>query len=295
MKKFGLLFTFILFLFFSIETSTVQADMGPKPSLDITIVGVTEDYYFDLLIYEPGTVESEDISNGSEWYYIENEFPSALNGYQDSDGYASYSLYHAPSRINNPSDNYFEMNYIAPDEFKIVLVMKDNQAIISSTIIKTNRFESEVEWDLTNIDLSNSISNVGLLSGNIDGVDNGIENSTWFITIINTLYRIIMTLIIEIGIFYLFMFRKKSSYKIVTITNIITQILLSILVINAYLSGGYMLYLIALLLGEGIVIIAEFIVYAIYIKEKSRWRLFFYAYIANVMTILASLLMTNLI
>jgi len=79
--------------------------------------------------------------------------------------------------------------------------------------------------------------------------------------------RVLFTLIVEASIFFLFGFRKKKSWTIFLIVNLITQGVLNILLntstpINSYLILG-------LIFGEIIILIIELIAFLVLIKDKN--------------------------
>ena len=185
------------------------------------------------------------------------------------------------------------MNYHAPNSFKIVIVMKDSNAIIVSEYIQTNSFESQILWDLTGIDLENNLSDAGVVSGNIQG-DN-ITTHNWFITGLNTLIRVVLTAILELGVLWLFGFRKKSTFIKVGIVNAITQTLLSIMLISMYLRGGMWNYIFLTAIGEFIAFIFEVTVYILLIDEKKYLRIILYTLTANIVTIIAGVFLISII
>ena len=294
MKK-KLLLLIIAFLFFISNTTPVSADMGPKPALKVTIIGVEEAYYFDLLTYYPSDIENSD--KDEPWSYYQDDFPEELIGFQDPSGFISYSIYDVPSSIDylgkDGKDEIYNMRYIAPRKFKIVLVMMDNDAIIVSDYIETNRFESNVAWDLTGVNLTNSSTQSGELSGDIRG--DAFVGSNSYITVINTIIRVIITLSVELGLLYLFKYRKKDSFIKVGITNIITQLGLSILTISAYLMGGPFMFILAIIFLEFIVLVVEIVTYLLIIKEHTNPRIVIYTAIANFLSLALGAFITTLI
>ncbi|MEC9484842.1 MAG: hypothetical protein UMR38_03070 [Candidatus Izemoplasma sp.] len=278
----------LLFSIFSISTETTQADFGPKTSVTVTIVGVDVAYSFDLLI-EYGNDDLFEVDDYQFDRYYKETFPEELITYHE-DGFASYFLYYGiPSNIDQVDEHTFNMSYIAPSSFKIVIVTETGN-IITSEFITKSTFDSDITWDLSGVDLTTSQNDVGILSGNIDDQD----NQFWTLTT-QVIYRIIGTLIVELGLLFLFMYRKKHTFKIVTITNIITQLVLSIFTVNAYIYGGSLVFLFALLFGEFIVISAEAIIYLMTFKEKPKWLSIIYVLLANILSLIISVVLTGAI
>lgn len=91
--------------------------------------------------------------------------------------------------------------------------------------------------------------------------------------------RVGLTLIIEGLIFFLFGYRKKSSWLIFLITNLITQTVLNI-ALNNSLNVSYLF--LSLIFYEVIIYFVEMITYLGLLKEKSHSRAVTYALVANV-------------
>lgn len=98
--------------------------------------------------------------------------------------------------------------------------------------------------------------------------------------------RLLLTLLLEGIMFWLFRFRQKRSWLIFLAINLVTQG-----VLNIWLnSGGSLMpiYLIlSLFIGEVFVFAAEMIVFPIFIKEHKKSRILIYAFIANLISLIA--------
>ncbi len=275
-----------------ISFSITLADTGPKPTSYIEITGIDEDYYFDLLIeydYEVPILSSLEIQEQLSWEYYSDIYPTVLNGYQDDDGFASYTLYtsmpHTISQLDNP-DEYLIGYFSAPSVFKIVIVTESNEIYISDIINKTY-FSASFVFDIS----LNSISEEEHTSYVYDG-DNyfdvyynvGDVNQGYPIIqmIIFAIVGLIVTLIFEIGILYLFKYRNHRTFKIVFYTNIATQLFLNLFIIFSY----YIWYIIIdsfglLIIGEFLVFMIEIVIYSYFIKENHKVNMSLYAIIAN--------------
>ncbi len=98
--------------------------------------------------------------------------------------------------------------------------------------------------------------------------------------------RLLLTLLLEAGIFWLFRFRQKRSWLIFLAINVVTQGILNIW-LN---SGGSLMpnYLIvSLIFGEVFVFAAEMMAFPIFIKEHQRSRSLIYAFVANLISLIA--------
>ncbi len=97
--------------------------------------------------------------------------------------------------------------------------------------------------------------------------------------------RIILTLILEGLVFYLFGYRSKRSWLVFLVTNLITQGLLNIwLVGSSSPLDSYLIF--SLIGGEILVLIVEMIAFLILIKERSRSRTALYVFLANLLSLI---------
>ncbi|MDX1358110.1 MAG: hypothetical protein R3232_04710 [Clostridia bacterium] len=99
-----------------------------------------------------------------------------------------------------------------------------------------------------------------------------------------TAVRILLTLAIEAVIFFLFWYRKRKSWIIFILINLITQGGLNLWLntfsaINSYL-------ILVLIIGEAFVFIAEIIGFLVLIKEHKKLRTLLYVIIANIVSLI---------
>jgi hypothetical protein len=98
--------------------------------------------------------------------------------------------------------------------------------------------------------------------------------------------RVVLTLIIEAIVFFLFGYRRKKSWLIFLIINLFTQGLL-----NIWLSGSttplesYIIF--SLIGGEMLVFIVEMIAFLIFVNEHHRLRTALYVIMANLLSSIA--------
>lgn len=98
---------------------------------------------------------------------------------------------------------------------------------------------------------------------------------------------IILTLLIEGIVFYLFGYRKKSSWIIFLVTNLITQGFLYVW-LNKMVYPSYQAYTILyLIFGEFWVFIIEIFAFVIPIRERRRLETFLYVLMANLISLFA--------
>ena len=257
------------------STTQVHADMGPKPTAHVTITGHDEPYMFDVLVKKStpvDTLDDESLERNTVEYYDPEAYPEVLNGYQDGDGYASMTLYDNVPRYITREHNTFELGYFgAPREFKIVLVF-DEDTIITSPSIERQQFNALITYDVSDVDKSESQENVGVIEEEIPYAEMATD---FFI-------RLVATIAIELGVLALFFYRKLKSFILAGGVNLATQSLLTLFMVMGYYYWGNLLAaFLILILGETLVIIAEMIIYGLYLKEHSWLRAILYALTAN--------------
>ena len=292
MKKYRIILTFLMLFLISGLIYQAKADMGPKATSDIEIIGIDEAYYFDILfeVDERSAVllDEERIQQEIEYDYYRDNFPDVLNGYRDSDGFASYTLYRGiPHYISKTegSDHLYHLGYFSPpDTFKVVIVTDAGKMFVSEIVNKT-RFYASFEYDITDVTLVDG-QNIYLNAGTIVEVNSIQYGNLVFLVLV----LILATLIVELLILLAFGYEDKKAYVKVGIVNIITQIILQLLIFYGYvyvwnIFGAF----IFLIIGEVIVFIIEIIAYRRILKEKSKGRATVYAIIANIASFILGL------
>ena len=270
--------------------TTVNADMGPKPTSYFEIKGIDEPFKFDLLVYydEDVPVLTDDEMADQldfEYYTDVEEYPDILNGYQDEDGYASYSLYwNIPHvlRYFEDSDQYFAGYFASPSIFKIAIVTESNNILVSDIITKT-LYSASFVYDFSDDSvIETEASTTGVVYPDVGAVT---ETIPYFTMTLLAIIGVIITLVIELGLLYLFKYRERNTYYLVLLANIITQLTLyGFTLITYYFWSGPLGAIIIFFLGELIVLTIEIILYLIFMKEKQFVRPVFYAVIANILS-----------
>lgn len=98
--------------------------------------------------------------------------------------------------------------------------------------------------------------------------------------------RVILTILIEGFIFWLFMFKEKRSWLIFLTINLVTQGALNIwLSSQASLLSNYLIF--SLIVGEIFVFAVEMIAFPIFIKEHKKSYILIYAFVANLISLIA--------
>jgi hypothetical protein len=289
----------ILSLLLMLGIPSVRANSGPPSNVEITVINYDVEFSLDLLIYQNTTLTQEEIDRAEalilegEFPFQDTFFPVEYASYQDSEGYVSNSLYGSADFFytyeNDNTNEYFARLLMdIPREFKILLYTESG-VIITSELITMTQFDYRLTFDLEGIDMTLDQSNVGIISGNVGNP--WMNVTTW----VNFLLRLILTLAIELGILFLFGFRKKSTFIIILGMNIISQIALNVaLISNFYVidSSGYQ-FVYTFIIGELLVFTIEAILVSVFIKEHKLFSKISYSFIANAASLIIGLLVAS--
>ncbi len=293
MKK--LLITLLLLTGALINVTTVSADMGPKPSVKITVIGMEDiPYTFDLLSEDvDGNFLDPENDSFDYGHYLGEDYPDELFTFACSDGLSVWSMYGYPMPYIRQTDDTinaqeYQENYHPPLEFKVLLYLEDETSIVSE-LVSRQYFDSHMTWNVTSVDKTTSSEGLGEISGNIH-IGPYEEITGWEklsgVAIPRMALRILITMTIELAILFAFRYKKKESYAIVAITNAVTQILLTYLVARTAVYNGYFSAVLLLLFLEAFIFVVEGVVYGNLLKEKSVWRAIGYTFVANLATLI---------
>lgn len=289
MKKIKFItFIFIITLLFFTMPS-LNADIGPKKTLKIEIIkDSTRDLEIDLIF-------KREISAGytREYDKIHSFISEELYNFlydKSIDGYISGHLYAAApygiKKESNKNIDTFIASYYYPQNAKILIRDKtSNQIIITETFSQT-AFDASVEINSKEYFNDSNYDEITIIDHSNIYLK---EEHEIFKSTMNLLIRIILTVIIELFILFLFRYKKKQSYIFVGITNVITQTILTIGLFLILYTNGSLLFMVYLVLGEIVVISTEAILYLIFLKERPKIKALFYAIVANIATIFVGL------
>lgn len=266
MKKTLLAFLACLFAAVFVLPLTVSADMGPKPSVTVTVEGADgRDFYGTLLSERPSTgpQSAYDPADADTYHYYDGygdeEVFRQFIEYEDPDGY--YFL-----QICWPCEgtDTFAWTYYPPQRFKILLYFPDTGEFVSSGVCERYAFDSYFTASLTGEGLAVRTS----------------YDYRW--ELISLVARILLTIAAELLVALLFRFRGKRTYRTLIWVNVVTQVLLNVglNLINYY--GGQLAFTVFYVLLELAVFVAEGILFTLLLRKGQKVRkLWLYAFIAN--------------
>ncbi len=242
---------FILFLF----PITVNADMGPKPSVVINFTGLEEENYYVTLLSEHDS--TGPWSCGDDYYdYLGDESVFKIfSEYEDEDGY-----YFLGFMEDCSEDDTFQWTYYPPDKFKILIYFPQYDLFAKSeNAYERYAFDSYFTADVS--DMADAELSVTIEAR---------ESYDFTMEIQSLIIRVILTIAIEILMALIFGYRNRKSLSMIAMTNLFTQILLNVLlnIIN-YQSGQYA-FVFHYIWMEVAVFVIEALIYSRLIDKRNR-------------------------
>jgi len=237
MKKHLYVFLVIIILLIPVLTIPASADVGPKPSVTVNIKGLEQEDYYITLLSKTDSTGPWDVNNEYDSNNVSEKIWDKFKNYKDEDGYYFIGY------ISDCSENdTFIWSYYPPDDFKILIYFpQTDKFIISEKAYDKYAFDSYYTFEATELKI--------------------YKNYDYFGEAISLCCRIVLTLIIELAVAWLFFYRSKKQVLIILITNIATQTILNILLNIIRLKQGDIMYVINYIWMEAVIIIIEGIVY----------------------------------
>lgn len=267
----------LMIIIFIVLIFTVNADVGPKPSLEVLVKNSPQsEYYLDLLVdysadhlyqnIEESEAENKNMYNTLKNYNEDGWRPALVTG-------TRVPLNGKLTGIKKAEYTKHYFSYVGvPDRFKIIIVTPNNEIIVSENIFERKSFNTIVYFDLdTKI----------------------IRGKSFFLSyILQFISTCFATLLIEGLILLLFRFSLKQNWKPFLIINILTQIFLTSVVSASMYYLGIMLAILAYAAFEWVILISESILFSKYLKQHSKKRRVLYAITANIISFMAGLMIT---
>ncbi len=253
----------VLFTLLMIPGS-VKADTGPKPSVNVTVDGISGERYYATLLSEEESTGPASVYDGTNAYYTD-EIPNAeelwqkFQDYQDTDGYYFLQWFWDCS-----TDNAFQWGYYPPERFKILFYFPEYDSYVVSNVQERYAFDSYYTVDLADVDYRQG--------GTVDCSQTGNVKRSYDYRdeILSLLARIFITIAVEIVIAVLFQLRGKKQLLFIGLVNGVTQILLNMLLNLAAYTGGAKWFVLCYFLLELLVTLIEAILYVRYMPENDK-------------------------
>lgn len=222
----------------------IQADVGPKPSIEITVKNGPKDYYIALIEKKKGL-------EGRSALKLDNVTDESVEAFLKNFAYDGWGYFENPVGTNYKranEDGVFHFGYMTPDYFRVMIIDMDGDIHMSDAIDKIE-FNAEFTLDFTAGELKELRSEVLLRRfGNVT-------------------VNYILTLVFEFIILLAFAYPVKSRNIIWFIAvNAATNIPLNLYFSYEQNKGPE--YFMQFMILEGLIMIVEAVIYRFTLVNK---------------------------
>lgn len=287
-RKLGVLLCCLILLL--AVPSVAKADMGPKPSVEITFIGLEGEHYYAALLVEPPVTADwfslPLLRDSMDTTYPESEEEAAIlqkfAQYQDADGYAAFNWVKDCSEehlLNLP-------RYSVP-EFKILLYFPETDHFVES-----DRTYQAYAFNST---FTVHAEQSGLSPDSQGELDLKLQNTYHYGRMILAFFvQVVITLLVEIGIARLFQLRQKKVLRFIVLVNLVTQVLLNVVLYWINYQVGLFSMAVCYFGLEVLVFLLEAVLYAIYFGRLEDvfidgWKPWVYSLVANAASFIVGL------
>lgn len=270
----GMQFFLCAILIFCLVPITAQADMGPKPEINIYFEGCENEIYASLFSDDgdPSNGAFDGTSGGTR---VPDEIQKAFADYRD---YSLSDESQCPVEIwiIDDSNNLLHWGYNPPDRYKLVIYLPETEEFIESNVYESFQFKSNYSINLQERDEQGKLVMHEINESVLD-----------YMLSPEIIINMILTLLVEMGIAYLFSIRGRNSMIVVALTNITTQIMLDVALVKfIIMAGGGWAMIILYFLAEIFIAIFEAVLYAIILRKTNKTkvsvlRAILYSFTAN--------------
>lgn len=262
------------------------ADMGPKPSVPITVKGLPDGVCWGTLLSKTPSTGPASVWGGDENHksdFMNPELWPFFAAYEDADGF-----YFLQWMWDVTEESGFSWSYYPPETFKVLLYFPDTDAWVESEICTRYAFDSYYTMDLTGVTLRGGAT-----------VTAPVRRSYDFSSELRGLAaRILVTLIIEIAVALLFGIRQRKPLLVILAANLTTQLILNGILLRISYTSGPAAFRGWYLFSELLVFAAEAIVYArtfprLTEGKITRRRAVLYALAANALSFGGGILLSR--
>ena len=280
MKRTGKILCCLLMLLIFLPT-TVFADMGPKPSVQVQLKRLPEQvYYVTLLSKEESTGPyswAPELTAPAAWM-VENDIElgtrawQAFQQYQDPDGFYFVQYF----RRCTPEEPFL-WNYRPPRTFKVAVWLPQSDTLLTSEVCESYAFHSyfsaTASPESTQLTLRKSYP--------------------FFWELISLAARTLGTILLEVLIAFLFRL-KGPVLKAILWVNVATQLLLNVGLNLANYHSGPLAFFLSTFWLELVVLVVEAVIYKKQFRkhgETRRGLWLLYAAVANGFSFAAGLVL----
>lgn len=241
----------------------IQADVGPKPSIEITVKNGPKDYYIALIEKKTGL-------EGRSALKLDNVTDESVEAFLKGFAYDGWGYFKNPVGTNYKranEDGVFHFGYMTPDYFRVMIIDMDGNVLLSDPIDKIE-FNAEFSFDYAAGELKE------------------LRDDALMKRIFTIARNYILTFVIEFVILIAFAYPMKARNIIsVIVVNAITNIPLNLYFTQPQnRASGFFL---TLFLFEIVIMFFEAIVYYFALADKNgnmKKKALGYAVVANLLT-----------
>lgn len=281
---------FCTLLIVSMLPLSASADIGPKPSITVTVEGVEADtvYYATLLSSEQSNGPLSVYNEGDTTPYDEDpvryEVLQKFAQYRDVDGYCFL-----PQFWVCQGEDTFVWGYYPPDPFKVLLYFPAEERFVVSQSYTAYAFDSYYTIRMK----YGSLPADGLPIAAEESYDHSGEA-------LNFTVRFLLTIVLEMAVALIFGLRERKQLLFIGAVNVLTQVLLNLaLNFSAYYNGEwaatwtYVLLEVCICVGEALLYV--YLLPRFSQKRAGVGRAVGYAVVANTFSFAAGLGLAHLV
>lgn len=269
-------FMFLFVLIIGLIPMSIFADMGPKPSTTIIIENPPQGQYYIDLLMEKEDYQLESMVIPETCDGLEKELLETMLSYEDEKGWrARYNASPIDDGItpNNLGDTYTFRYMAVPNDFKIIIVTQDKKVHVSPVIHK-HASEETMHYDFA--------------TGKVK------QKSILLAYIMQFMMTCLPTLCIEGLLLILMGFKLRENGKVFLLTNIGTQLLMTIVLATQLRQGAFFASFLYFILVELVIMIIECHVYRRRLIGKKPGYCICYGVLANLASAVAGFLSIGL-
>ena len=268
---------------------TANTDTGPKPSIVINFKNMGDELCYGTLLSKDKSTGAFTVWDGSEEdmpdaAYTDMDIWRAFVDYEDADGY-----YFLQKIFPCSEDKKLEWTYLPPTPFKIFLYYPQSGAFISSGIYEAYAFDSYFNVNMDGIDIAD-----------ITPVLVAEPSYSYARELFSLFCRIVVTILVEVGIAFLFGFGRRNLLVWIFSVNVVTQVILNLTLNFTIHERGSLPFAASYILLECLVFVIESALYLMLFPKSSslaipQWKIILYTFTANVISFGGGMLIAKLI
>ena len=280
----------------------VKADMGPKASVHIQFENMSDEVCYGTLLSKEESTGPASVWSGWEddarvkekypfSYYFKRDIWEAFVNYEDPDGY-----YFLQEGWTVSETKEIAWMYYPPSSFKILLYYPETNTFVSSGIYERYAFDTYYTVDMQGLQMNSVDYNDNL------STDERIEayrSYDYRQEMLTLSIRIILTILIEMVVAICFGFRTKKQLLVLTLVNILTQVLLNVALNMIQYNAGPMAVKLFYVLLEAVVFGIEAVFYCTVLKKisvkKNNGFYILYSLVANMISFVAGLFLYSIL